>query len=90
MRPQGSNVSPAKRGKFSPFLLRGGLKGQRGGLAASSSKGGFRKRKNSDSSEESSAAARTGKQKRKSKNNPNYGDNPNKVPLGKYKKNPYF
>ena len=80
MRPQGSNVSPAKRGKFSAFSLRGGLKG-RGGIASSSK--GFRKRKNSNSSEESSAAARTGKQKRKSKNNPNYGDNPNKVPLGK-------
>ena len=46
---------------------------------------GNRKRRNSDSSDESSSSIKGGKNKRKSKNKPNYGENPNMVPIGMLK-----
>ena len=67
--------SPSKRGKFS-FPLRG-----RGGRLANIG------RKRKDSSSDDDAPATKGKGKKKSK--ANYGDNPNKIPLGA-KKVPYF
>ena len=92
MRPQGSIGSPAsKRGKFSAFSLRGGRggqRGQRGGPSLSFDKKGFRKRRNSSSSEsESSSSTKSGRMKKKlgkNKNGPNFGDNPNMVPIGKF------
>jgi len=93
MRPQASIGSPAsKRGKFSSFSLRGGRggqRGQRGGPSLSFDKKGFRKRRNSSSSEsESSSSTKSGRMKKKlgkNKNGPNFGDNPNMVPIGKGK-----
>ena len=87
-RPQASNVSPGKRGKFSPFAVRGGTRGRgRGSEPVSFDRNGRRKRRNSDSSEASEASTKVkgGKGKRnKNKNDPNYGDNPNQIPLGEF------
>jgi len=71
--------SPAKRGKLS-FSLRGG---GRGGFQTR----GFQSRKRRDSSSDESEASTSSRNKgNKKKSKPNYGDNPNKIPLGKGKK----
>ena len=84
LRSPSSMSSPAKRGRMS-FSLRGQ---GRGGFGANSLPRGFgRKRRDSsseDSDTSSSYSQKNGKKKR-SKNGPNFGDNPNKIPLGKGK-----
>ena len=80
----GGNASPAsppKRGKFS-FPLRGG---GRGGFG--SHRGLYSRRGDDDSSSDESSGGRgssssSRNRKKSSKNQPNFGDNPNKIPLG--------
>lgn len=90
LRPSSSFGSPAKRGKLS-FPLKG--LGRGGGFSAARS--GLLGRKRKDSSSDESSSSKSSK-KKKSKG-PNYGENPNKIPLGKGKgskskgdKVPYF
>ena len=94
-------ASPSKRGKLS-FPLRG-----RGGRLANQGFGhsisSGRKRQNSSSDNDDNNASTSsplkvkgGKKKSKSSSSANYGDNPNKIPLGQSKKSarggsvPYF
>ena len=88
--PLGANASPSKRGKYS-FPLRGG----RGGFSKKGFGRGGRYDEDSSSDESSSNSRGGGKNRKKSKQ-PNFGDNPNKIPLGrkglktKFGKVPYF
>ena len=81
LRP-GTGSPASKRGRLS-FPLRGQ---GRGGFA---SPRGFNSRKrkdsSSDESELSASSSKSSSKKKKSKNAPNYGENPNKIPLGKGK-----
>lgn len=80
MRPSaGPQLGAAKRGKFS-FPLRGG----RGGFG-SPSKGFLSGRKRRDSSSDESTGSSSKSSKKSKKSKANYGDNPNKIPLGKGK-----
>ena len=75
-----STASPPKRGKFS-FPLRGG----RGGGGFGSHRGSLYSRRGDDDSSSDESSGRGSSRmnnRKKSKNQPNFGDNPNKIPLG--------
>lgn len=80
LRPPAAQLGASKRGKFSfPLRGRGGFGSPTKGFLANSG----RKRRDS-SSDESTSSAKSGSKKSK-KSKANYGDNPNKIPLGKGK-----